>query len=223
MNRYPLWKNLLVIVVIVGGIILALPNLFGDDPALHITREDGNPMNEFAVAEIRNTLEEQEIGFIEADLDGAATLVRFADVADQLTARETLGEALPNHVVALTLAPRTPPLLEMLGLRPMSLGLDLRGGVHFLYQVDLDTAIQQLLESHVNTLRNELREADIRNRISLVGDVIDIPIVDEARVADAGQIIRRLDPLLQISSRSLTGEPGYQVRLSPIQITERQN
>jgi preprotein translocase subunit SecD len=223
MNRYPLWKNLLILLVVVGGFILALPNLFGDDPALHITREDGNPMNEFEVAGIRSALEEREIGFVDADLDGAATLVRFADVADQLTASESLGEELPNYVVALTLAPRTPPLLEMLGLRPMSLGLDLRGGVHFLYQVDLDTAIQQLLESHVNTLRNEFREADIRNRISLVGDVIDIPIVDEARVDDAGQIIRRLDPLLQISARSLTGEPGYQVRLSPIQITERQN
>ncbi len=223
MNRYPLWKNLSIAAVIVAGFVLALPNLFGDDPALHITREDGSPMTEIAVSEIRLALEDGEIEFIAAELDEAATLVRFPDVANQLRASESLGEILPNHIVALTLAPRTPPLLRAVGLQPMSLGLDLRGGVHFLYQVDLDTAIQQLLESHLNTLRTDLREAGIRNRISLAGDIIDIPVLDADRLDDVNQIIRRLDPLLTITSGSLSGEPGYRVELSPIQITERQN
>ena len=223
MNRYPLWKNLLIVAVIITGFFLALPNLFGDDPALHITREDGSLMTEIAVSEIRLALEEEEIEFLSADIDEAAALVRFPDVANQLLASGFLGGFLPNHVVALTLAPRTPPLLAAAGLQPMSLGLDLRGGVHFLYQVDLDTAIQQLLESHVNTLRTDLREAEIRNRISLAGDIIDIPILDADRLDDVNQIIRRLDPLLTITSGSLSGEPGYRVELSPVQITERQN
>ena len=72
MNRYPLWKNLLVLFVILGGALLALPNIYGDDPALQITREDGSPMSELTVSGIRSTLEEQEVEFIEAALDGDA-------------------------------------------------------------------------------------------------------------------------------------------------------
>ncbi|MEE8542590.1 MAG: protein translocase subunit SecD, partial [Gammaproteobacteria bacterium] len=148
MNRYPLWKNLLVVAVILVGLLLAIPNLYGDDPALQITREDGSQMSELTVSGVRATLEEQEIDFLEAALEGDAAIVRFPDVERQLRGSDVLGEALPLHVVALTLAPRTPPLLRMLGLKPMSLGLDLRGGVHFLYQVDLESALRQFLESY---------------------------------------------------------------------------
>ena len=223
MNRYPLWKNILVAAVILVGVLLAIPNLYGDDPALQITREDGSPMSELAVSAIRTTLEEQEIEFLEVALEGDAALVRFPDVALQLRASDALGEVLPLHVVALTLAPKTPPVLRMLGLKPMSLGLDLRGGVHFLYQVDLDTALQQFLASYEASLRTDLREADIRNRINLVGDVLDIPILEPEKLDAAAELIRRLDPLLDVTSGALNGEPGFRVRLSDVQITERQN
>jgi preprotein translocase subunit SecD len=223
MNRYPLWKNLLVAAVILVGVLLAIPNLYGDDPALQITREDGSPMSELAVSAIRTTLEEQEIEFLEVALEGDAALVRFPDVALQLRASDALGEVLPLHVVALTLAPKTPPVLRMLGLKPMSLGLDLRGGVHFLYQVDLDSALQQFLASYEASLRTDLREADIRNRINLVGDVLDIPILEPEKLDAAAELIRRLDPLLVVTSGALNGEPGFRVRLSDVQITERQN
>lgn len=223
MNRYPLWKNILIAAVILGGVLLALPNLYGDDPALQITREDGSPISELTVSAIRATLAEQEIEFLEVALQGDAAIARFADVARQLRASEVLGEALPLHVVALTLAPRTPPLLRMVGLKPMSLGLDLRGGVHFLYQVDLDTALRQFLETYEATLRTDLREAGIRNRINLVGDVLDIPILEPEKLDAAAELIRRLDPLLVVTSRALNGEPGFRVQLSNVQITERQN
>lgn len=222
MNRYPLWKNLLVLFVILGGALLALPNIYGDDPALQITREDGSPMSELTVSGIRSTLEEQEVEFIEAALDGDAAIVRFPDVATQLRASEALDEVLPIHVVALTLAPRTPPLLRALGLKPMSLGLDLRGGVHFLYQVDLDTALRQFIGSYETSLRTEFREAGIRNRITLVGDVLDIPILEPEKIDEAAALIRRLDPLLIVTSGAIGGEPGFRVRLSDVQITERQ-
>lgn len=222
MNRYPLWKNLLVLFVILGGALLALPNIYGDDPALQITREDGSPMSELTVSGIRSTLEEQEVEFIEAALDGDAAIVRFPDVATQLRASEALDEVLPIHVVALTLAPRTPPLLRALGLKPMSLGLDLRGGVHFLYQVDLDTALRQFIGSYETSLRTEFREAGIRNRITLVGDVLDIPILEPEKIDEAAALIRRLDPLLVVTSGAIGGEPGFRVRLSDVQITERQ-
>ncbi len=222
MNRYPLWKNLLVLFVVLGGALLALPNIYGDDPALQITREDGSPMSELTVSGIRSTLEEQEVEFIEAALDGDAAIVRFPDVATQLRASEALNEVLPIHVVALTLAPRTPPLLRALGLKPMSLGLDLRGGVHFLYQVDLDTALRQFIGSYETSLRTEFREAGIRNRITLVGDVLDIPILEPEKIDEAAALIRRLDPLLVVTSGAIGGEPGFRVRLSDVQMTERQ-
>ena len=222
MNRYPLWKNLLVLFVVLGGALLALPNIYGDDPALQITREDGSPMSELTVSGIRSTLEEQEIEFLEAALDDNAAIVRFPDVATQLRASGALDEVLPIHVVALTLAPRTPPLLRMFGLQPMSLGLDLRGGVHFLYQVDLDTALQQFIGSYETSLRTEFREAGIRNRISVVGDVLDIPILEPEKLDAAAELIRRLDPLLVVTSGAIGGEPGFRVQLSDVQITERQ-
>ncbi len=223
MNRYPLWKNLLVAAVILVGLLLAIPNLYGDDPALQITREDGSQISELTVSGVRATLEEQEIDFLEAALEGNAAIVRFPDVERQLRGSDVLGEALPLHVVALTLAPRTPPLLRMLGLKPMSLGLDLRGGVHFLYQVDLESALRQFLESYEASLRTDLREAGIRNRISLVGDVLDIPILEPEKLDAAAELIRRLDPLLDVSPGALNGEPGFRVQLSNVQITERQN
>jgi preprotein translocase subunit SecD len=223
MNRYPLWKNLLVVGVMLAGFIFAVPNLFGDDPALQVTREDGSPMAEVTLSGIRDTLNLAEIEYLSVDVEDQAVIARFPDVAQQLLASDALGESLPLHVVALTLAPRTPPLLRTFGLRPMSLGLDLRGGVHFLYQVDLDTALQQFLESYEASLRTDLREAEIRNRITLIGDVLDIPILEPERLDDAAELIRRLDPLLDVTPGTSSGEPGFRVQLSDIQVTERQN
>ncbi len=180
-------------------------------------------MSELTVSSIRAALEDQEIEFLSAELDGDAAVVRFLDVATQLQANDALGDVLPLHVVALTRAPRTPPVLRMLGLQPMSLGLDLRGGVHFLYQVDLDTALQQFLESYEASLRTDLREAGIRNRITVIGDTLDIPILEPEKVDAAADLIRRLDPLLVVTPNASNGEPGFRVRLSDVQITERQN
>lgn len=223
MNRYPTWKNLLVACVVCAGVFLAVPNLFGDDPALQITREDGSPMSELTVSAIRSALDEQNIEFLSAEIDGDATVVRFPDVNQQLLASGALDDVLPIHVVALTLAPRTPALLRAMGLQPMSLGLDLRGGVHFLYQVDLETALQQYLESTEASLRTSLREADIRNRITLIGDTLDVPILEPEKVGAAEELIRRLDPMLIVTSGARNGESGFQIQLSDVQVTERQN
>jgi len=223
MNRYPLWKNILVIGVILVGAIIAVPNLYGDDPALQITREDGTALTEATLDTITSTLEKDSIEYNAAILEGSAALVRFPTVDAQLRASAVIAEALPFHVVALTLAPRAPPIFRTLGLRPMSLGLDLRGGVHFLYQVDLDTALRQYLQTYESDLRADLREAGIRNRVRLNGDIIEAPIVDRDRIDEAGDIVRALDPLLQISSATFEGDPGFRIQLSPTQITERQN
>ena len=225
MNRFPLWGNLLVALIVLGGFVFALPNVFGDDPALQITREDGNPITDITLSGINASLEAEEIEFLQPVADEQAVIVRFPDVASQLRASEVLGETLPFHVVALTLAPRTPAWLSALGLEPMSLGLDLRGGVHFLYQVDLDSALDQLIQTYVQDLRTRLREATIRNTgLEVVGgDTIQFGVLDPLRMDAAEQIIRVLDPLLLVDRTTVGGQPGFQIELSPTQITERQN
>ncbi len=223
MNRYPFWKNILVIGVILIGAIIAAPNLFGDDPALQITREDGSPLSEATIGTITATLDNAGIAYNGAAAEGSAALVRFPDVDSQLRGSAAIGEELPFHVVALTLAPRTPQIFRMLGLRPMSLGLDLRGGVHFLYQVDLETALRQYLQTYESDLRADLREAGIRNRVNVNGNRIEVPIVDREQLDAAEDIVRALDPLLLVSSANFEGDPGFRIELAPIQITERQN
>ncbi len=223
MNRYSLWMNLLVVGVLLFGALVAAPNLFGDDPALQITREDGIPLDQMTVSAITARLDEEEIEFNAADVDDGAIIVRFPDVASQLRGSAALGTEFPFHVIALTLAPRTPAFFRALGLQPMSLGLDLRGGVHFLYQVDLDSALRQFLETYESDLRGALREAGIRNRTRLNGDVIEIPIIEDEQFDAAEEIVYALDPLLSISRANFDGERGFRVELSPVQITERQN
>ena len=201
MNRYPPWVNLLVALVIFGGVLFALPNVFGDDPALQITREDGNPVTEITVSSISATLQQQEIEYFEPNIDEQAIVIRFPDVGMQLRASEALGEVLPFHVVALTLAPRTPAWMGSIGLEPMSLGLDLRGGVHFLYQVDLESALGQLVQTYAQDLRTRLREETIRNTgVEIVGDdTIQFGVQDPTRMDDAELIIRVLDPVLVLN------------------------
>ncbi|MYJ96466.1 MAG: protein translocase subunit SecD, partial [Proteobacteria bacterium] len=235
MNRYPLWINILVLVVIVGGAMFALPNIYGDDPALQITREDGNPMTDIVRAQVVAALDEQEIDFSSATLEDEAVVVRFPEVASQLSGSEVLGEAMPFHIVALTLAPRTPGWLNFLGLEPMSLGLDLRGGVHFLYQVDLDSALDQFMQTYQTDLRTRLREENIRNGgVDLQGRVVSVGIQDSERMDDAEEIIRVLDPQasatilggtpgINVNRTTIDGLPGFRVEPTQTLIVERQN
>src|SRR5690606_5943067 len=193
MNRYPTWVNVLVLVICVAGVILALPNFFGDDPALHVSRSDGAPVQLETVEQIESELQKADIPFISAEIEETVALVRFPTVESQLRANDVLREAFPDNVIALTLAPRTPPLLAALGLKPMALGLDLRGGVHFLYQVDINAAVEQLVESYESDLRASLREARIRGSVSADGGRLVVRLDDPASVDRVMEMARRLD------------------------------
>jgi preprotein translocase subunit SecD len=235
MNRYPLWKNLLVFGILLVATIVALPNFFGDDEAVQISRTDGVAVDEAVLTQVRSTLTEAGIPFLSAELEGLSALVRVETPEQQEMARNTLGEAFPNHVVALTLSPRTPGVLKALGLEPMLLGLDLRGGVHFLYQVDLETAVQQFLTTYESDLRAQLRERDIRNDVRVEGDRLQVSIIEPADVERAAQVIAQLDQgdqLLQLgvlTSRlivdraTIDGRPGFSIRLTEAAIRERQD
>ncbi len=235
MNRYPLWKNLLVLGVVVFGTILALPNIFGDDPALQVSREDGQAVPEFTLSAIRSVLEEENIGYIAADFEENAVLVRFDNVPMQLQASGVLREALDFHIVALTLAPRTPAWLRVMGLKPMSLGLDLRGGVHFLYQVDLETATQRYLGTYVADLNTQFREERLRARATPEQTFITVQVQREEDREAVAEIIGALNnttginnPLGQadsviIDETIVEGQPSYEIRLSESQIRARQD
>ncbi|MFT4465301.1 MAG: protein translocase subunit SecD [Sodalis sp. (in: enterobacteria)] len=162
LNRYPLWKYIMLVLALVVGLLYALPNLYGEDPAVQITGGRGGAASESTLVQIRTVLEQQHIASKSIALENGAILARFSNSDVQLHAREALMNALgENYVVALNLAPATPPWLAMVGAAPMKLGLDLRGGVHFLMEVDMDTVLNKLQEQTMDTLRGDLREKSI--------------------------------------------------------------
>ncbi|PIJ52254.1 protein-export membrane protein SecD [Erwinia sp. OLTSP20] len=162
LNRYPLWKYLLLTVVFIVGLVYALPNLYGEDPAVQVTGVRGAAASEQTLDQIQSVLKQDNIPAKSIALEEGAILARFANTDVQLHAREALIKALgEKYVVALNLAPATPSWLKLLNAEPMKLGLDLRGGVHFLMEVDMDTALSKLQEQNIDGLRSDLREKNI--------------------------------------------------------------
>ncbi|MFC3394761.1 protein translocase subunit SecD [Brenneria rubrifaciens] len=162
LNRYPLWKYLMLIVALTIGLLYALPNLYGEDPAVQVTGARGTAASETTLIQVQNVLKEQHITSKSIALENGAILARFSNPDIQVRAREALlNELGDKFVVALNLAPATPTWLRVLGAEPMKLGLDLRGGVHFLMEVDMDTALGKLQEQTMDSLRSDLREKNI--------------------------------------------------------------
>ena len=163
MNQYPAWKYMLIGLILLVGVVYALPNLFGEDPALQVTSARGFAVPPTLETSISDALTAEKISIKGQEQAGNRLLYRFESAADQIQAAEvvkrTLGE---QYVVALNLAPATPSWLRALGGKPMTLGLDLQGGVHFLMQVDMDTARSQQLDRFVDDLRASLRSESIR-------------------------------------------------------------
>lgn len=152
----------MLIVALLIGLLYALPNIYGEDPAVQITGTRGSAASETTLDQVRNLLEKQNITSKAIVLENGAILARFNNTDVQLQAREALMAALGDKfVIALNLAPATPKWLAALSAEPMKLGLDLRGGVHFLMQVDMDTALSKLQEQTLDSIRSELREKGI--------------------------------------------------------------
>ncbi len=224
MNRYPAWKNVVVILAAVIGIIYALPNAFGDDPALQVSLETTQALDDTAVATVEGALQQAGIEHRAATLEEGRVTVRFDDVEAQLAAVDKLRDALGSeYVVALTLAPRTPEFMRALGLEPMSLGLDLRGGVHFLYQVDMDAAIDQTLQRYESDFRAILREERIRSTVRQEGRQVIVELRDAADLERAGELLADADPDLDIQTETGTEGGFLRVRLSEDQIRQRQD
>ena len=152
----------MLIFAILIGLLYALPNLYGEDPAVQFTGARGTAANEQTLDQVRSLLDKEKIEAKSIALENGAILARFSNPDIQLRAREALLPALGDKfVVALNLAPATPKWLEAIGGEPMKLGLDLRGGVHFLMEVDMETALGKLQEQNVDSLRTLLRDEGI--------------------------------------------------------------
>ncbi len=164
LNQYPLWKYILLVVVLVVSSIYALPNLFGEDPAVQIGHRTKSLTEEDKLV-IEQAINAKNLVLKSSELSQGHVLVRFNDVEAQSKAKTALKEALgKQYLIALNLAPATPEWLRALSAAPMYLGLDLRGGVHFLMEVDMVAAIKRLEESLLSDIRTTLREEKIRYR-----------------------------------------------------------
>src|SRR3990167_10827500 len=163
MNQYPLWRYILIVLLIALGAIYAAPNLYGTDPALKIQTKTGKAVSADVITQIENILKQQSIPHDAIKQQDTGLLIRFNDTEDQLKAQGYI-EALvgDQNTVALNLAPRTPHWLRILGAEPMKLGLDLRGGIHFLYRVDTQAMLAERLNSDIHAMGDALRKAGIR-------------------------------------------------------------
>lgn len=164
MNQYPLWKYILVIIVLVIGALYALPNFFGEDPALQVSASAREAkIGQDTLTQLTTALNKASIEVKQTELSPERLLIRFHDTDAQFKARDVAIETLGRgYVVALNLAPSTPHWLAAIGAAPMYLGLDLRGGVHFLMQVDMKAALSHAEERYISDARTLLRDKKLR-------------------------------------------------------------
>ena len=163
LNQYPSWKYILLLVVLVFGSIYALPNIYGSDPAIQISATRNSTVDSSVESKALEALKKSNIELRSSVLDSNGLLLRFAGVEQQLQAADEIRDAIgENYTVALNLAPATPGWLRSMNAQPMYLGLDLRGGLHFLMEVDTDLVLRQAMESNANDIRGALRKEKIR-------------------------------------------------------------
>ncbi len=176
MNQYPAWKNALVLAVIIIGAFFAMPNLFDKDPAVQVSAGRYGSIDLALMTKVETALKAQAINYTRAELQDNRLLVRLADAETQLQAKEVLNNEIKgDYTIALNLASTTPSWLASMGAKAMNLGLDLRGGVHFLMEVDMDAAVKLALESFASEFRALLRDEKIRyKRIQVETDKIVI-------------------------------------------------
>ena len=176
MNRYPLWKHLILLFALVFGIVYAMPNIYAPDPAIQVSGQSSSLLvSESELALVEEALKAKGIAYKSAVLKDNRLLVRLTDRKLQMVAKQVVQNrlGLDNYIVALNLAPTTPQWLRSIGAGPMKLGLDLSGGVHFLMEVDTEIAIETRLRSMVSTYKSDLRADKIRGVVKLQGNTIE--------------------------------------------------
>lgn len=213
MNRYPLWKYIVIVVVLMIGVVYTLPNFYGESPAVQVSSGKATvKVTEQTLKTVEELLQAADLHpngvFFEQGAQQNTVRVRFepTEAEKQLQAREVLEKALnpnredPAYIVALNLVPNTPQWLLSIHALPMYLGLDLRGGVHFLLQVDMRAAIQKRAEATLADLRTQLRDKRIRHTgMTRIGNVVEISFANEEERARANDLLRNTQPDLVLS------------------------
>ncbi|MGB5339031.1 MAG: protein translocase subunit SecD, partial [Gammaproteobacteria bacterium] len=200
MNKYPLWKNILIVLVVAICAIYALPNLYGEDPALQITPARAGQLDSAVQDTLSAALSQANLAVKDIEMGPRQLLIRFPDTETQLKAVDYVKAALgKDYVTALNLAPATPAWLEKLNALPMYLGLDLRGGVHFLMEVDMDAAVKGAIQRYSDEVRKMLRDDRIRYAMIRAEDKgVRIQFRNEEDRASALALIRKQLPDLVI-------------------------
>ena len=222
MNHYPMWKNVLVIAVIFLGGFFAMPNLYDKDAAVQVSAGRYGKVDLVLMSKVESALKAQSIAYIGAELQGDRLLVRLADSTTQLKAKKILDETIKgDYTIALNLASTTPPWLSGMGAEAMNLGLDLRGGVHFLMDVDMDAAIKKALEGLASEFRGLLRDEKIRyKRIQTEADQVVIGFRNsEHRDMALAKISSEYNELV-VEAQDMGTTPSLVVRLTEVTIRE---
>lgn len=205
LNRYPLWKNLMVIFLVAIGILYALPNLYGEDPAVQISGTRGQEANSGVLSEVQTVLKDNNLATKSIVLENGSILVRFNNTDAQLLAKDKITEKLgTNYSVALNLAPATPAWLSSIGGNPMKWGLDLRGGVRFLMEVDMNSALSKRQEQLQDALRTELRKEKYQYTAikSAENFGTTITLARPEQLSDVQRYLRRQHPNLEVKAIS---------------------
>ena len=224
MNQYPTWKNLLVLVSVLIGIGFALPNFYGEDPALMIAKENGLTFSQAEIKEIDKFLTDDGSLFRTIEEKDGDVLIRFDNVEDQIQASDKVRAFLGRFsTVALTFAPNVPGFIDAMDMKPMSLGLDLRGGVYFQFQVDLNAAVQQRLDQYVTDINKELIDQRIRRTIRKEGNSIRIELVNPDDFNATRRIVRELDNLLAFENVSTQSQTAVLVTMTDDQVKQRRD
>jgi preprotein translocase subunit SecD len=223
-QRYPFWKGALLSAMLLGAILLALPNWYGESPALQLSQRDRAAFDEPAAAAVGAALAEAKIAVEERYVDDEGRLwLRFGDGDRQLLARDLIqGRFEGQYAIAMTTASRAPDWLNALGIEPMSLGLDLRGGMLLVYEVDTEGAVAQLLQRMERDFRKVLRDARIPyQEVSVAGMVTTVRLRDVAATDDARKALLDYDPAMTLTADGATGI--LQATLTETQAKARQD
>ncbi|NHN76684.1 protein translocase subunit SecD [Azotobacter chroococcum] len=225
LNKYPLWKYLLILAVLLVGIVYSAPNLFPDDPAIQISgASTARPIGQGDLERVGKALAEAGIAVKASSLanEGKAGLVRLTDQEHQLRAKDVARKVLGDeYVVALNLAPTTPGWLRALGASPMKLGLDLSGGVHFLLEVDMDKALDARLKVYESEVKSLLRKERQRYRSLPQQDgAIQLGFADSEQLEQAQALIRKNFSDFELATAERNGLQVLRLAMTPAKLAE---
>jgi preprotein translocase subunit SecD len=231
MLEFARWKYILVSVVLLVAFVFALPNFFGEDPALQVARKDRALMDEAGQKSVEEFLKGRNLTFSKTYLDAGRVMVRFPDLSSQLRARDAVRDGFgSDYIAAMSFAPRAPEFLRAVGLKPMPLGLDLRGGLYLLYQVDTKGAVETLLSVYEQDFRRALREANLPiadvatfSEGSELANALRLRLPEGANGDATRELLAKRFTDLSFREANLAGGPAVDMILSDAQVRERQD